>query len=88
MTEPVQSTASVLQEAQDTSAMAQLTPSLSAAEKAFDLFDEGKMSETALLVAVGAGRVGFELAEDLRVRTLQAFEEGRLSEDAMVQLLS
>ena len=47
-----------------------------------------KLSETAPPVAFGAARAGFELAEDLRVRTFEAFEEGRLSEDAMVQLLS
>jgi len=60
----------------------------SAHEKAFDLFDGGKLSEKALLIAVGAERSGFELAEDLRLRTLTAFEESRLSEDAMIKLLS
>jgi len=35
----------------------------SAHEKAFDLFDVGKLSEKALLIAVGAERSGFELAE-------------------------
>jgi len=60
----------------------------SAHEKAFDLFDVGKLSEKALLITVGAERSGFELAEDLRLRTLTAFEDGRLSEDAMIKLLS
>ena len=60
----------------------------SAHEKAFDLFDAGKLSEKALLIAVGAERSGFELAEDLRLRTLTAFEDERLSEDAMIKLLS
>jgi integrase len=69
--------------------IAENTPTtISAHVKAFDLFDAGKMSETALLVAVGATRAGFELAEDLRLRTLGAFEEGRLSEEAMIKLLS
>ena len=63
-------------------------PKASAHEKAFDLFDVGKLSEKALLIAVGAERSGFELAEDLRLRTLTAFEDGRLSEDAMIKLLS
>ena len=63
-------------------------PKASAHEKAFDLFDAGKLSEKALLIAVGADRSGFELAEDLRLRTLTAFEDGRLSEDAMIKLLS
>ena len=43
-------------------------PKASAHEKAFDLFDVGKLSEKALLIAVGAERSGFELAEDLRLR--------------------
>ena len=63
-------------------------PKASAHEKAFDLFDAGKLSEKALLIAVGAERSGFELAEDLRLRKLTAFEDGRLSEDAMIKLLS
>lgn len=63
-------------------------PKTSAHEKAFDLFDVGKLSEKALLITVGAERSGFELAEDLRLRTLTAFEDGRLSEDAMIKLLS
>jgi integrase len=63
-------------------------PQTSAHEKAFDLFDAGKLSEKALLIAVGAERSGFELAEDLRLRTLTAFEDGRLSEEAMIKLLS
>jgi hypothetical protein len=32
--------------------------------------------------------VGLSLPEDLRLRTLTAFEDGRLSEDAMIKLLS
>ena len=60
----------------------------SAHEKAFNLFDSGKLSEKALLIAVGAERSGFELNEDLRLRTLTAFEESWLSEDAMIKLLS
>ena len=63
-------------------------PKTSAHEKAFDLFDGGKLSEKALLIAVGAERSGFELAEDLRLRTLTSFEDGSLSEDAMIKLLS
>ena len=63
-------------------------PKKSAHEKAFDLFDAAKLSEKALLIAVGAERSGFKLAEDLRLRTLTAFEDGRLSEDAMIKLLS
>ena len=79
LTVPAQAAAAVDQTA---------APKTSAHEKAFDLFDVGKLSEKALLIAVGAERSGFELAEDLRLRTLTAFEDGRLSEDAMIKLLS
>ena len=63
------------------------TPTLSAAEKAFDLFDAGKLSQPALLVALGVGRDGYELEEALRVRALSAFEEERLSEDGLIKVL-
>jgi len=79
LTEPAQVAAATDQTA---------APKASAHEKAFDLFDAGKLSEKALLIAVGAERSGFELAEDLRLRKLTAFEDGRLSEDAMIKLLS
>ena len=79
LTVPAQAAAAVDQTA---------APKTSAHEKAFDLFDVGKLSEKALLITVGAERSGFELAEDLRLRTLTAFEDGRLSEDAMIKLLS
>ena len=62
-------------------------PALSAAEKAFDLFDAGKLSETALLAALGVARGGYELEENLRLRALAAFEEERLSEDGLIKVL-
>lgn len=62
-------------------------PALSAAEKAFDLFDAGKLSETALLAALGVARDGYELADELRLRALAAFEEERLSEDGLIKVL-
>ena len=62
-------------------------PALSAAEKAFNLFDAGKLSEPALLAALGVSRDGYELLEDLRLRALSAFEEGRLSEDGLIKVL-
>jgi integrase len=62
-------------------------PTLTAAEKAFDLFDAGKLSEAALLAALGVSRDGFELVEDLRLRTLVGFEEERLSEDGLIKVL-
>ena len=45
-------------------------------------------SETALLIAVGTARSGYQLEEDLRVRALIAFEAGALSENALVKLLA
>ena len=62
-------------------------PTLTAAEKAFDLFDAGKLSEPALLAAIGVSRDGYELVEDLRLRALTAFEEERLSEEGLIKLL-
>ena len=63
-------------------------PKTSANGKAFDLFEAGTLSEAALLIAVGPTRNGYQLEEDLRVRTLTAFEAGVLSEDVLVKLLS
>jgi len=62
-------------------------PTLSAAAKAFDLFDAGKLSEATLLIAVGVSREGYALDEDLRIRALTALEQGRLSEDALIKVL-
>jgi integrase len=62
-------------------------PTLTAVEKAFDLFDAGKLSEAALLAALGVSRDGYELVEDLRLRALVAFEEERLSEDGLIKVL-
>ncbi|MFD1508181.1 hypothetical protein ACFTOW_02005, partial [Lacimonas salitolerans] len=53
-------------------------PALSAAHKAFDLFDAGKLGEAALLVALGVSREGYALDDDLRMRALTALEQGRL----------
>ncbi len=62
-------------------------PALSAAHKAFDLFDAGKLGEAALLVALGVSKSGYALEDDLRIRALTALEQGRLSEDALVKVL-
>jgi hypothetical protein len=62
-------------------------PALSAAHKAFDLFDAGKLGEAALLVALGVSREGYALDDDLRMRALTALEQGRLSEDALIKVL-
>jgi len=62
-------------------------PAVSAAHKAFDLFDEGKLGEAALLVALGVSRDGYALEDDLRIRALTLLEQGRLSEDALIKVL-
>jgi integrase len=82
-----QPTASLPLEVQDTSNAGQQAPALSAAAKAFDLFDAGKLGEAALLVALGVSRAGYALDDDLRIRALTALEQGRLSEDALVKVL-
>lgn len=59
-----------------------------AAEKAFDMFDMGELPEAALLAAIGVGRVGYVVSEPIAMRTLSAFEEGRLTEDVLMQVLN
>jgi integrase len=85
--ELAQPTASVPMEALETPRTAQQAPALSAAAKAFDLFDAGKLSESALLIALGVARAGYDPSEELRLRALTAFESERLSEDALVKVL-
>jgi integrase len=62
-------------------------PTVSAAEKAFAMFEAGKLSETALLAALGVSRDGYELSDDLRLRALTAHEQGLLSEDGLIMVL-
>jgi integrase len=59
----------------------------SAAERAFDLFDAGKLSEAALLAALGVSRAGYVPTETILHRALDAVETGRLSEGSLVKLL-
>jgi len=59
----------------------------STAEKAFDLFDSGKLSERALLATLGVSREGYVPNEVLTLRALAALEAGRLSEDALMKVL-
>ena len=59
----------------------------SAAERDFDLFDAGRLSEHALLIALGVLRAGYDPSEDMRLRALTAFETERLSEDGLTRVL-
>lgn len=59
----------------------------SSSEMAFDLFDDGKLTEDGLVAALGAEKCGFELSEPLLQRALQAVGGGRLSEAALMRLM-
>ena len=63
------------------------TPQRTPAERAFDLFDAGKLGEAGLLAAVGVSRDGYVPSETITHRALDAVELGRLSEAGLVQLL-
>lgn len=71
----------------ETPSTAHQAPALSAAAKAFDLFDAGKLSESALLIALGVSRAEYDPSEELRLRALTAFEAERLSEDGLTRVL-
>ena len=58
-----------------------------AAERAFDLFDAGKLGEAGLLAALGVSRAGYVPTEATAHRALDAVEAGRLSEAALTQVL-
>lgn len=59
----------------------------SAAERAFDLFDAGKLGEEGLLAAIGVSRDGYVPNDAITHRALNAVEKGRLSEGGLVKLL-
>jgi hypothetical protein len=59
----------------------------SAAERAFDLFDAGKIGEAGLLAALGVSREGYVPTEIIAHRALDAVEAGRLSEAALTRVL-
>ena len=64
-----------------------LPPSKSAAKRAFDLFDADKITEAALLAALGVNREGYVPEETLAHRALDAVEADRLSENALTRVL-
>lgn len=59
----------------------------SAAEKAFDLFDAGKLSEAGLLASLGANRRNYEPNDATTRRALSALEKDRLSESALIKIM-
>jgi integrase len=62
-------------------------PVRSPADRAFDLFEAGKLGEEALLAAIGVSRDGYLPTETLAHRALDAVEAGLLSEAALTQVL-
>ncbi|SCC78520.1 tyrosine-type recombinase/integrase [Saliniramus fredricksonii] len=61
--------------------------SKSSAEMAFDLFEDGRLSENGLIAALGVDKPGFELSERLRQRALQAFGQGKLTGNGLLRLM-
>lgn len=59
----------------------------SAAERAFDLFDAGKIGEPGLMAALGVSRAGYVPTETIAHRALDAVEAGRLNEAALTRVL-
>ena len=69
-------------------ALQAVTPAAkTAAERAFDLFDAGKLGEAGLLAALGVSRAGYVPTEATAHRALDAVEAGLLSEAALTQVL-
>jgi len=57
-------------------------------DKAFKMLFAGKLNEKALLAAVGVGKSGYAATEHTTMLALDAFEEGKLSEDSLLQVLN
>ena len=55
-------------------------------EMAFNLFDDGKLTENGLVAALRVEKDGFELGDVLLRRALKAVDNGRLSEAALMRL--
>jgi hypothetical protein len=62
-------------------------PQKSPEERAFDLFEAGKIGEAALLAAVGVSRDGYVPSETITHRALDAVDQGRLSEDGLIKII-
>jgi integrase len=71
-----------------TTALQAVTPAAkTAAERAFDLFDAGKLGEAGLLAALGVSRTDYVPTEAMAHRALDAVAQGRLTEGGLVKLL-
>ncbi len=57
-------------------------------DKAFKILFAGKLNEKALLAAVGVGKSGYAATEHITMLALDAFEEGKLSEAGLMQVLN
>jgi hypothetical protein len=60
---------------------------LSPAERAFDLFDRGAISESTLLATLGVSRADYVLSETLAHRALTAVEQGRMTEAGLLRVM-
>ena len=57
-------------------------------QRAFDLFDAGKIGEAALLATLGVSRSEYTPSHWIIERALDAVEQGRLSEDTLLQIIN
>lgn len=73
VTEPMQPKTFMPVEVEATPNTAQHAHALSAAAKVFNLYDAGKLCESALLIALGVSHEGYHPNEDLRLRALATF---------------
>jgi len=78
--------ADITDQAQD-QPLSDAAPQPTPAERAFDLFDARKLGEAGLLAAAGVTRSGYVPDEAITHRALDAVEQGRLSEAALIKLL-
>gem|GEM_PF-40361 len=60
---------------------------LSPAERAFDLFDRGAISESTLLAALGVSQSDYVISDTLAHRALTAVEQGRMTEAGLVRVM-
>lgn len=67
--------------------VADTKPKPTPTERAFDLFDAGKLTEAGLLAAVGVAREGYVPSKVITHRALNAVEQGRLSESGLIKLV-
>lgn len=63
-------------------------PLESSTEAAFTMIADGKLTEDNLLLVIGVGHSGYKPTEEIKLLTLKALAENKISEAAMIKLLS